>query len=203
MSSRRRLKSSNVRDVSCSDEIRCGMKEILSGLLKYASKIPVRDILVTVCVSSWFMLFAPNSVLAIFGLLSVRDSQRQVIGLILLISTTLVTVLSVRWAWRFICSCFAYSGRDAKRRLDAVGEWNRGLIRQLYETPSHSQKLPLQDANVQALLSENIIFHSRFCDAIGFECGLQPWVFHYLDKHPDYVSKIKKLENPYICKCSF
>jgi len=179
------------------------MKEVLAGVLKYVSKIPMRDVLITVCVASWFILFAPNSVLSIFGLSNIRDSQRPVIGMISLISTIFLILSLVGWAWRFIRRCLAYSGRDAKRRLDAVGEWNRGLIRQSYETPSHSQKLPLQDANVQALLSENVIVHSPLGDAIGFDCVLQPWVVQYLDGHRDCMLAMKKFDKPFTCGCQF
>ena len=179
------------------------MKEILTGVLNLAAKVPVRTVLATVCVSSWLLLLAPDSMLGFLGLRDARDSQRAMIGFSVLISTTILVLLLVEWIWKHIHDMVAYSGRDAKRRLDAVGEWNRSLIRQLYETPSHSQKLPLQDANVQALLSENIIVHAPLGDAIGFDCVLQPWVVRYLNGHRDYVLAIKKFDKPFTCEFPF
>lgn len=179
------------------------MKEILVGVLRLATKIPVRDVLVTVCVSSWFLLLAPDSMSDFLGLRGFRDSQRTIIGLSVLVSTIILMLLLVGWIWNCIHDMLVYSGRDAKRRLDAVGEWNRSLVRQLYEIPSHSQKLPLQDANVQALLSENIIINARLGDAIGFDCVLQPWVVRYLNEHRDYLEAMKKFEKPFTCESPF
>ena len=179
------------------------MKEILLGALKLLPRIHIRYVLGTVCVSSWVVLFAPDSALVFFGLLNFRNTQHSTIGLVALISGVIVTLLLAESLWRRFCRWRSFSGYDAKRRLDALGDWNRSLVRQLYETPSHSQKLPLQSANVHALLSENVIIHSPMGDALGFDCILQPWVVQYLAKHPDYLRMIKNFDEPFTCGSQF
>jgi hypothetical protein len=179
------------------------MKEFFLALMKYVAKIPTKVILLSICIVSAILLFAPASILSFFALKNISDTNRHIFGLIFLVSTIILLLLFVEWSWHCFCSKMAYSGRDAKHRLDAVGDWNKSLIRQLYEQPSHSQKLPLQNANVQALLSENIIIHSPLGDALGFDCILQPWVVRYLDLHHDYVASIKKFDRPYKIELPF
>ena len=48
------------------------------------------------------------------------------------------------------------------------------------------------DANVNALLAQNIIGKAILGDQIGFDCVLQPWVVRYLDEHPKYLDSIKQ-----------
>lgn len=179
------------------------MKEILAGIVKFLSKIPTRIILVSICIVSAILLFLPDAMLKFLALQNLRDGNKSTIGLALLVSTTVLMLLFVSWFWDCLCNWLSYSGRDAKRRLDAVGDWNKSLIRQLYDTPSHSQKLPLQNANVQALLSENIIIHSPLGDALGFDCVLQPWVVKYLDSHPKYLKSIKRFDKPFTIELPF
>lgn len=179
------------------------VSDFFSAILKFVSNISTTVVLLSVCGVSWFLLAAPDFALSFLGLSNFRDSQRAVIGLIALMSTTILIVLFGIWLWRYVRSWRMYSGKDARRRLDAMGEWNMALIRQLYETPSHSQKLPLQDANVQALLSENVLFQSPLGDLIGFNCALQPWVVKYLDAHQDYLKSIKSFDKPFAVSLPF
>ena len=187
-----------MKGASCLDkEWKDIMSDFFTAILKFLSNISTKVVLLSVCGVSWFLLAAPDFALSFLGLFNFRDSQRAVIGLTALISTTILMVLLGMWLWGCVRSWRMYSGKDARRRLDAMGEWNKALIRQLYETPSHSQKLPLQNANVQALLSENIIIHSPLGDAIGFDCVLQSWVVQYLDEHQEYLAGIKKFDRPF------
>ncbi len=179
------------------------MSDFFAAILKFVSNISTKVVLFSVCGVSWFLLAAPDFALNFLGLFNFRDSQRSAIGLTALISTTILLVLFGIWLWGCVRSWRMYSGNDARRRLDAMGEWNKALIRQLYEIPSHSQKLPLQNANVQTLLSENIIIHSPLGDAIGFDCVLQPWVVQYLNEHQEYLSSIKKFDTPFIVQFPF
>lgn len=179
------------------------MKEIFLGLLKFVSRIPVWIILASICIVSASLMFAPDFMLRALALQHLRDVHKPTIGLALLISMTILSLLFITWAWNSFRSWSAYSGRDAKRRLDAVGPWNKSLIRQLYERPSHSQKLPLQNVNVQALLAQNIIVHSPLGDVCGFDCVLQPWVVRYLEQHQDYVASIKKFDKPFTIEFPF
>ncbi len=179
------------------------MKEILAGIVKFIVKIPTRIILASICIVSASLLFLPDSILKFLALQNLRDENKSTIGFVLLVSTTVLLLLLVNWLWNCFCNWLSYSGRDAKRRLDVVGDWNRSLIRQLYDAPSHSQKLPLQNANVQVLLSENIIIHSPLGDALGFDCVLQPWVVKYLDSHPRYLDSMKRFDKPFVIELPF
>lgn len=183
------------------------VKEVFSGLVKILSKISVKIILVTASLISIFLLSAPESILAFFGVEHLRSSHTATIGLTFLISSTIVILMTLiwiwNWAWASLRSWRAFSGKDAKRRLDAIGDWNRSLVRQLYDNPSHSQKLPLQNANVHALLSEKVIAHSPLGDALGFDCVLQPWVVQYLDKHKNYLASMTKFDKPYRIESPF
>jgi len=173
------------------------MKEIFASLLKFLSQIPTTVLFLTACGVSWLLLLAPTSMVEFLGLKHVCDSHRSVIGLVALSSTTILLIFLLFCLSRRIRGCLIYSGRDARRRLDSMSAWARGLIRQLYESDSHALKLPLQNANVAAMVSEGVLKCAQLGDALGFECVLQPWVVAYLKKHPDYLESIKPLDRPY------
>ena len=173
------------------------MKEMLAGIVRILSKIPPLIILASICIVSAIILFSPDAMLKFLALQNLRDGNKSAIGLALLVSAIPLMLIFIYRLWGCLCNWLSYSGRDAKRRLDSVGDWNKSLIRQLYDTPSHSQKLPPQSANVQVLLSVNIIFQSPLGDALGFDCVLQPWVIKYLDSHPRYLESIKRLDKPF------
>ena len=79
-----------------------------------------------------------------------------------------------------------------------MSDWSKSLIRQMYEIRSHAQKLPLQNANVTALIQMHIIGRAELGNMSGFDCVLQPWVVKYLDTHPKYVAQIKKFDKPFV-----
>ena len=179
------------------------MKEAVAVIWKILAKIPLAMILSSVALFSLFLLVAPESALEFLGVLSLRNAKKAFIGLSFLASLTILIVQLCTWGWNSFRSWLSFSGRDAKRRLDAIGDWNRALVRQLYEIPSHSQKLPLQNANVQALLSGAVLMTSPLGDVMGFDCALQPWVVKFLDKHKEYLESIKRLDTPFGIKLSF
>ena len=173
------------------------MKEVFAVIWKILAKIPLVMILFSVALISLFLLVAPEPLLEFLGVLSLRHTKKAIIGLAFLSSLTILIVQLCAWGLNSFRSWLSFSGRDAKRRLDAIGEWNRALVRQLYETPSHSQRLPLQSANVQAMLSEHIIINANLGDGLEFDCVLQPWVVEFLDKHKRYLESIKKFDEPF------
>lgn len=173
------------------------MKEVFALIGKILSKIPLVMILFSVALLSLFLLVAPEALLEFLGVLGLKHTKKAVIGFAFLSSLTVLLVLLCGWMWNRFRSGLSFSGRDARRRLDAIGEWNRSLVRQLYEIPSHSQKLPFQDANVQALLSEHILINAQLGDRLGFDCVLQPWVVKFLDKHKRYLESIKRFDEPF------
>ena len=168
------------------------MKEILLECVKAIARIPIKVILVAVTLVSGILLYAPEKILFCLRVQEVRQKNGMILGIALLASSVLVFLFLIVWGWRCFRSWTIYSGRDAKRRLDAMGEWNKALVRRLYETPSHAGKLSMLDANVNALLAQNIIGKAILGDQIGFHCVLQPWVVRYLDEHPEYLDSIKR-----------
>jgi len=168
------------------------MKEILLECMKAIARIPVKVVLVAATLVSGILLFAPEKILLCLRVQEVRQSNGMILGIILLASSVLLFLFLIVWGWRCFRSLTMYSGRDAKRRLDALGEWDKELVYRLYKTPSHAAKLPLQSANVVALLAQNILGKALLGDQAGFECVLQPWVLRYLDKHPKYRDSIEK-----------
>lgn len=106
------------------------MKELLAGIVKFLSKIPTRIILASICIVSAILLFLPDAMLKFLALQNLRDGNKSTIGLALLVSATVLMLLFINWLWDCLCNWLSYSGRDAKRRLDSVGDWNKSLIRQ-------------------------------------------------------------------------
>ena len=179
------------------------MKEILLECLKAITKIPIKVILVVIAVVSAILLFSPEQFLLRLKVQEIRQTNGMALGIALIVCTTFLFVFFIVWIWRRFCSWRSFSGHDARRRLDAMGEWNKALVLQLYETPSHSQRLPLQDANVNVLLAQNVLGKAQLGDLAGFDCVLQPWVVRFLDAHPKYRESIKPFDEPFVIRSRF
>lgn len=166
-------------------------------VLAVLSAMPLKAILFVADIIVGALLFIPSDKLSYLGLDEFGRSHHSGLGLSFLIISA---------CWVVMCSCSIvswirfgtmYEGRDARRRIDQVSNWGKALIRQMYESPSRSLKLPLQDGNVAIMIRMHILTHANLGDAFGFECVLQPWVVEFLSKNPDYLTNLPKFDTPY------
>ena len=169
----------------------------VTEILACLSAMPLKSILFIADIIVAVLLFIPSDKLSYLGLAEFSSSHQSGLGLSFLI-------ISACWIVMCICSIVSlirfgtiYEGKDARRRIDQVSNWGKALIRQMYESPSISLRLPLQDGNVALMIRMQILTHANLGDAFGFECVLQPWVVEFLDKNPKYLEGLPKFDTPY------
>ena len=169
----------------------------VTEVLAWLSAMPLKAILFISDIIVAALLFIPGDKLSYLGLADFSRLHQSGLGLSFLIISACWVVLSFCSIVSWIRFGTMYEGRDARRRIDQVSNWGKALIRQMYESPSRSLKLPLQDGNVAIMIRMQILTHANLGDAFGFECVLQPWVVDFLDKNPDYLTSLPKFETPY------
>ncbi len=169
----------------------------ITEMLAIVSVMPLKTILLIADIIVAVLLFNPGNKLSYLGLAQFSQSHQSGLGLSFLIISACLIVLSFCSIVSLIRFGTMYEGRDARRRIDQVSNWGKALIRQMYESPSRSLKLPLQDGNVAIMIRMHVLAHANLGDALGFECVLQPWVVEFFDKNPDYLTNLPKFETPY------
>lgn len=169
----------------------------MAEVLAFLSAMPLKAILFIFDIIVAALLFVPSDKLSYLGLADFSRSHQSALGLSFLIISACWIVMSICSIISWIRYGTMYEGRDARRRIDQVSNWGKALIRQMYESPSRSLKLPLQDGNVAIMIRMQILTHANLGDAFGFECVLQPWVVEFLDKNPDYLNSLPKFDIPY------
>lgn len=169
----------------------------MTEVLEVLSAMPLKAILFISDIIVAALLFIPGDKLSYLGLAEFSHSHQSGLGLSFLIISACLVVLSFCSIVSWIRFGTMYKGRDARRRIDQVSDLGKALIRQMYESPSRSLKLPLQNGNVDAMVRMQILAHPNLGDVFGFECVLQPWVVEFLDKNPDYLTNLPKSDTPY------
>lgn len=169
----------------------------VTEVLACLSAMPLKAILFISDIIVAALLFIPGDKLSYLGLADFSRLHQSGLGLSFLIISACWVVLSFCSIVSWIRFGTMYEGRDARCRIDQVSNWGKALIRQMYESPSRSLKLPLQDGNVAIMIRMQILTHANLGDAFGFECVLQPWVVEFLSKNPDYLTSLPKFDKPY------
>lgn len=148
-------------------------------------------------ITTGILLFIPSNLLGYLGLEEFACSCKGYLGITFLAGTICLIVIGlprfINW-WK---RKRMFKGQDARYRIEQTSDWGKSLIRQLYESPSRSLKLPLQDANVTLMIHTQILTNSQLGDRIGFDCILQPWVVEFLDQNPKDLAKLPKFAKPY------
>lgn len=176
-----------------STSIQTKAMEILEFLLQRYAK----STLFVVDIVAAALLFIPDPLLTQLGLKDFAYSYKSILGGVLLVGTILLIVIYSHCLFCWWKESRRLKGRNARICIDQASDWGKSLIRQLYESPSRSLKLPAQNANVDLMIRLQILTRPMLGDIVGFDCILQPWVVEFLDKNPKYLAKLPKFEKPY------
>lgn len=138
------------------------------------------------------LLFLPDKATDILGLTEFRSNARPYLGFIFLGAIVILVVsLGSRWIKkrRLLAQ---YSGKGAKKKLDELSNTCKAVVRDMYESPSHSKYLPPTSAVANYLESSYIIGRGSIGTISAFDYYLEPWVVSYLDKHPQYLEQMPR-----------
>jgi hypothetical protein len=152
-------------------------------------KVPIR-VVVGVCVAAAIVLFAPDKVVGLLGLLQYREKYRFYFGIavVLLIAIVIAKIIGAvdekLIDWRL--------DRIRKRRLRNLTDEEIKILNPYIMRKTRTQYLSIQSGVVKGLVHDNIIYRSANVGSMeyggaAFAHNIQPWAWDYLNDHPELV----------------
>lgn len=153
--------------------------------------VPYKPICVFILIVDGVLLFAPENVITTLGLDQVREAIKPYLGIVFLCAAAILLISVVRDCVKRVISNLQYTGSKAKQRLDRLSEYGKQIVRGMYESESHTARLPVTDATVDFLQKLSIIGRPTISSRGEYsDHFLQPWVVEYLNKHPNYLKQM-------------
>jgi hypothetical protein len=153
--------------------------------------------LLPVAMITGFLLFAPNNILDILGLVDLIKQYRPYIGGALLISLGLLLSNILAMLFDFTRQRSEKSKRlkQMRKRLHNLTEEEKALLRGYVERQSRTQYFDMENGVARGLEAERIIFQASNIGRIdSWAYNIQPWAWTYLSGRPELL-KSSKISN--------
>ena len=173
----------------------------MEGLSKILDvvKIPLKVLLPASCLFAGLLSFLDDSVLKKLGLFDWREENNFIIGLVFLISLSLILVYTVIFLWKTVRSWIAEKTLYP-RTIKSIAQMNDmefGIIMELYHSPGYSGTVDWGHPVVKGLLARNYIYSGNnayvsldvWTETWPMKVTLQPFVYRTLNH---YQPKLKK-----------
>ena len=153
--------------------------------------------LLPICLFTGFVVFAAPETLSIFGLVEIVERYRPWFGLaflgsaVLLVSAALVSIYEWLMQKRRERAMEGYG----RRRLRALTEDEKTILRGFIEGRTRTQYLSMSDGRVRQLEIERVIFRSTtlgwYPDSFAY--NIRPWAWECLNEHPELLGPMSSL----------
>ncbi len=162
-------------------------------------KLPIK-ILASIALGTGLILFLPNDIIDKLFLKSFRKSFGFIIGIVFIISISIVSVSIVIAIFQVVSKkiIFSKTKKSRERCLNNLDVYQKTIVYDLYSKLNHTDELPLNDGAVK-WLEQNMIIgkatNQHFIENLlnpAFPYLLQPWVINYLNEHTELVEELKK-----------
>ena len=160
-------------------------------------KLPLK-IFAAIALGTGLILFLPESISEKLYLIELRESFGFVIGLIFVISVSIVGISLIICLVKLISDrvLYAKSKRISEQYINNLNDYQKSIVCFLYDEPSHTGGLPWNDGAVRLLEQNFLIIHvgnhhltSSFNP--DFPYMLQPWAVDYLSKHIELLEEFR------------
>lgn len=151
-----------------------------------------------VVIASSLFLFLPGQTAHSLGISSIRDFARPAIGVLWLLSASLLTA----HALAAVTAAAAKEWRERRmvragqRRLHQLTPQEQQVLAGYLRTNSRTRSFPFTDGVIAELVAVGILRRATNVSQIGqvFPYNLQPWAWYYLKRHPELVGSAREHE---------
>ena len=171
-------------------------------------KLPTK-IMCAISIATGLVLFLPDSFIQKMYMIDFRNKYGFTIGLIFLISISIVTITIVVSLYKYFSNKhFWKKFKDtAKERLLKLDDYQKTIVYVLYKEDNHTEELPIHDGAVRWLKQNMVITEttnqymvSDLNNAV-FPFMLNPWVVEAMQNDEELVNEFskayKKMESKY------
>ena len=161
-------------------------------------KLPVK-IFAAIALGTGLILFLPDVAIHKLYLVTFRDSFGFIIGLVFIISISIVGVTVLVAFYNMLGSkiLFVKSKKSREKCLNELDDYQKTIVYSLMEEINHTDELPIHDGSVLWLEQNQIIGKAASQHFISdptnptFPYMLQPWAVAYLKSHEELYKEIK------------
>jgi len=167
---------------------------VISKLLDWIKSSP--KLLLPISFATGLLLFGKPEFIKKLGLLSQKDNYQPGIGIIFLLSTSVLASHLFFGLSSQIKTKIASSRvlRCRQKRLSNLTEQEKEILKGYIEKGTRTQYFRLEKGGVvRGLESEHIIYQASNIGRVleGFAFNMQSWAWEYLNKHPELLSPKK------------
>ena len=162
-------------------------------------KLPVK-IFAAIAIGAGLILFFPDPVIEKLYLTEFRDSFGFIIGLIFIVSISVVGVAIIIACYSLLSNklLFNKTKKTREKHINNLDDYQKAIVYTLFEEINHTGELPINDGSVR-WLEQNMIIgkatNQHFISNLEnpeFPYMFQPWAIEYLKEHKDLLDKMKK-----------
>ena len=145
---------------------------------------------------SGFLVFAPDDVLAVFGIQGFRADFRPWIGIVFLASAFVLLVRGGHdsFAWVKKKIVLRKSVEQMQKRMHDLTPAEKDILRKYVAEETRTQRLRVGDGVVQGLVQVGVLYRSTGVGETGpggapvFDYNIEPWAWDYLRNHLELLS---------------
>ena len=162
-------------------------------------KLPVK-VFAALALATGIVLFSPDFIIKKLYLESVRDRIGSVIGIVFVVSISIVLISILLALIEFVMKFF-YRIKfklNSEKSLKELDDYQKFIIYGLYCQYNHTDELPLNDGAVRSMEQKRMIgkvtnqYLVMDVNNAVFPYLLQPWVVTALNKHNDLRDSFKE-----------
>lgn len=162
-------------------------------------KLPVK-IFAAITLGTGLILFLPDDIISKLYLSDFRNTFGFILGLVFVISLSIVGVTIIIACYKLISSriLFSKTKKTREKCINSLDEYQKAIVFLLYSEMNHTGELPINDGSVRWLEQNWIIgkaANQHFISDIEspeFPYMLQPWAIEYLNSHNELLVKMEK-----------
>ena len=161
-------------------------------------KLPVK-IFAAIALGTGLILFLPDELINKIYLSDFRNDFGFGLGLVFVISISIVGVTFVIACYKSISNIILFSKTKKAREkcINNLDDYQKAIVFSLYSEINHTGELPYPDGSVQWLVQNWIITpavhrHLTNSELPEFPYKLQPWTIEYLNNHKELLEEMEK-----------
>ena len=148
--------------------------------------------LIPIFLASGFLLFSPPQYSETLGLDKLIILYRSWIGLVFLLSSTLLFSHAISQIWSWVTKKYGAKKRliSLKKRLGNLTVEEKKILNAYISNQTRTQVLDLENGIVNGLIQEGIIYRvSPIVRVTLTACNIQPWAWDFLNENKHLLSR--------------
>lgn len=160
---------------------------------KFIDRLLSFELMLFLFLGSSFLLFASDSFLKKIYLYQIIIKFNSLIGIIFFLSIIIILTKIILFIYKKIEKSYSEkrATKNLEKMLEELSKKEKNILKLIFESEDNLNYLSLHSGIVKKLETEGIIGKTTSTHTVSmwdpsWPYALQPWVYKYLEKHPEY-----------------